>query len=137
MANFYTDNPDLKLHLSHPLMEKIVALKERNYSDAEQFDYAPTDFADAMDNYDKVLEIVGDICGGIGAGEHLAHLPVVVQHPRPLGAVAEQRRQICRHGVGRTQMQQQLGDNLAAGDKIRQCHVVHAEHALHHVIGYL
>ena len=55
MANFYTDNPDLKLHLSHPLMEKIVALKERNYSEAEKFDYAPTDFADAMDNYDKVL----------------------------------------------------------------------------------
>ena len=63
MANFYTDNPDLKLHLSHPLMEKIVALKERNYSEAEKFDYAPTDFADAMDNYDKVLEIVGDLCG--------------------------------------------------------------------------
>ena len=68
MANFYTDNPDLKLHLSHPLMEKIVALKERNYSEAEKFDYAPTDFADAMDNYDKVLEIVGDLCGNIIAG---------------------------------------------------------------------
>ncbi|MBD5214691.1 MAG: acyl-CoA dehydrogenase [Bacteroidales bacterium] len=64
MANFYTDNPDLKNHLSHPLMEKIVALKERNYTDAEKFDYAPVDYADAMDNYDKVLEIVGDICGG-------------------------------------------------------------------------
>ena len=32
MANFYTDNPDLKHHLTHPLMEKIVALKERNYT---------------------------------------------------------------------------------------------------------
>lgn len=63
MANFYTDNPDLKLHLSHPLMEKIVKLKERDYTDAEKFDYAPVDFADAMDNYDKVLQIVGDICG--------------------------------------------------------------------------
>ena len=64
MANFYTDNPDLRHHLSHPLMEKIVALKERDYTDADKFDYAPVDFADAMDNYDKVLEIVGDICGG-------------------------------------------------------------------------
>ncbi len=63
MANFYTDNPDLKHHLNHPLMQKIVALKERDYTDAEKFDYAPTDFADAMDNYDKVLEIVGDLCG--------------------------------------------------------------------------
>ena len=63
MANFYTDNPDLKHHLSHPLMEKIVALKERNYTQANEFDYAPQNFEDAMDNYDKVLEVVGEICG--------------------------------------------------------------------------
>lgn len=65
MANFYTDNPDLKHHLTHPLMEKIVALKERNYTDAEKFDYAPLDYADAQNSYDKVLEIVGEICGDI------------------------------------------------------------------------
>lgn len=65
MANFYTDNPDLKHHLTHPLMRKIVELKERGYSDAEKFDYAPLNYEDAMDNYDKVLEIVGELCGGI------------------------------------------------------------------------
>lgn len=64
MANFYNDNPDLKHHLTHPLMQKIVELKERNFADAEKFDYAPLDFEDAMDSYDKVLEIVGEICGG-------------------------------------------------------------------------
>ena len=64
MANFYTDNPDLKHHLSHPLMQKIVELKERNFRDADTYDYAPINFDDAMDSYDKVLEIVGDICGG-------------------------------------------------------------------------
>ena len=63
MANFYTDNPDLKLHLQHPLMRKIVALKERDYADAKDYDYAPVDFDDAMDNYNRVLEIVGDLCG--------------------------------------------------------------------------
>ena len=63
MANFYTDNPDLKHHLNHPLMQKIVALKERDYTDAEKYDYAPLDFEDAMDSYDKVLEVVGEICG--------------------------------------------------------------------------
>lgn len=68
MANFYNDNPDLKHHLSHPLMQKIVALKERDYTDAEKFDYAPYNFEDAMENYDKVLEIVGEICGEIIAG---------------------------------------------------------------------
>ncbi|MDE6612700.1 MAG: acyl-CoA dehydrogenase family protein, partial [Muribaculaceae bacterium] len=63
MANFYTDNPNLKHHLNHPLMQKIVELRERNYSEAQKFDYAPADFADAMDNYEQVLQIVGDICG--------------------------------------------------------------------------
>ena len=64
MANFYTDNAVLKHHLHHPLMEKIVALRERDYTDAEKYDYAPVDYADAMDSYEKVLEIVGEICGG-------------------------------------------------------------------------
>ncbi len=67
MANFYTDNPELKHHLSHPLMEKIVALKERDFADADKYDYAPADFADAMDSYDRVLEVVGEICGDIVA----------------------------------------------------------------------
>ncbi len=63
MANFYTDNPSLRHHLQHPLMQKIVALRERDYTEAQTYDYAPRDFADAMDNYDKVLEIVGEVCG--------------------------------------------------------------------------
>ncbi|MBJ2167548.1 MAG: acyl-CoA dehydrogenase family protein [Muribaculaceae bacterium] len=65
MANFYTDNPDLRHHLNHPLMRKIVELKERNFADAESYDYAPVDFEDAMDNYERVLDIVGEICGTI------------------------------------------------------------------------
>lgn len=65
MANFYTDTPELKYHLNHPLMKRIVELKERNFSDKDKFDYAPVDFEDAMDSYDKVLEIVGEICGDI------------------------------------------------------------------------
>lgn len=65
MENFYNDNSDLKFHLDHPLMKKIVALKERNFIDKETYDYAPIDFEDAIDSYDKVLEIVGEICGSI------------------------------------------------------------------------
>lgn len=78
MSNFYTDNPALKHHLTHPMMEKIVALKERNYTDAEKFDYAPFNFADAMDNYDKVLEVVGEVCG-----EHIAARAEDVDHQGP------------------------------------------------------
>ncbi len=65
MANFYTDNKDLRFHLTHPLMEKIVRLKEMDYRDRDQYDYAPHDFEDAMDNYDKVLEIIGAICADV------------------------------------------------------------------------
>jgi 3-(methylthio)propanoyl-CoA dehydrogenase len=65
MANFYTDNKDLEFHLNHPLMKKIVGLKENNYSDADKYDYAPADFEDAMDSYEKVLEIIGEISGDV------------------------------------------------------------------------
>ncbi len=65
MANFYLDNPSLKHHLNHPLMKRIVELKERNYADKDKYDYAPVDFEDAMDSYDRVMEVTGEICGDI------------------------------------------------------------------------
>ncbi len=65
MANFFTDNPELKHHLTHPVMRKIVELKERNFSEVDKYDYAPRDFEDAMDNYELVLEIVGTLCGDL------------------------------------------------------------------------
>lgn len=67
MSNFYTDNSDLKHHLTHPLMKKLVTLRERNFADAEKYDYAPFDYEDAMDSYEKVLEIAGEIAGEIVA----------------------------------------------------------------------
>ena len=65
MANFYTDNKDLQYHLSHPLMKRIIELKERNFADAAEYDYAPQDTEDALDSYRRVLEIVGDVCGEV------------------------------------------------------------------------
>lgn len=67
MSNFYTDNSDLKHHLTHPLMKKLVTLRERNFADAEKYDYAPFNYEDAMDSYEKVLEIAGEIAGEIVA----------------------------------------------------------------------
>ena len=57
MANFFSDNKDLQFHLQHPLMRKIVELKERGFAEKDLYDYAPQDFDDAMDNYRRVLEI--------------------------------------------------------------------------------
>jgi alkylation response protein AidB-like acyl-CoA dehydrogenase len=67
MSNFYLDNPSLKHHLHHPMMKHIVELKERNYADAATFDYAPVNFEDAMDSYEKVLEIAGEVIGEVVA----------------------------------------------------------------------
>ena len=79
MANFYTDNPELKHYLTHPMMEKIVELKERGYADAGKYDYAPLDYADALDSYDKVLEIVGEIVSSMPR----AHRPTWTPVARP------------------------------------------------------
>ncbi|MCM1368975.1 MAG: acyl-CoA dehydrogenase family protein [Candidatus Amulumruptor caecigallinarius] len=84
MANFYNDNPALKHYLTHPQMEKIVSLKERNFADADKYDYAPMDYADAQDSYDKVLEIVGEICGDVIApnAEEVDHVGPTVENGR-------------------------------------------------------
>lgn len=39
--------------------------KNAIYRDKDEFDYAPLDFEDAVDSYDKVLEITGEITGEI------------------------------------------------------------------------
>ncbi|MFA7358600.1 MAG: acyl-CoA dehydrogenase family protein [Bacteroidales bacterium] len=65
MGNYFTDNPILKHYLQHPLMRRIIELRERNFSDAALFDYAPADVDDCMDSYEKVLEICGEICAEV------------------------------------------------------------------------
>ena len=62
MANFYNEVEDFKFHLEHPLMKKIVSLKEGDFGEEKTYDYAPHDFEDTMDNYKRVLEVVGEIC---------------------------------------------------------------------------
>ena len=67
MANSYTDVPQIKHHMEHPLMRRIVELKERGFADKDTYDYAPQDFDDAMDSYDRVLDIVGDVTANVVA----------------------------------------------------------------------
>ncbi len=65
MSNFYSDNKHIKFHLGHPLMKKIISMREMDFADKDNFEYAPRDFEDAIDSYEKVLEIVGEIAGDI------------------------------------------------------------------------
>ncbi|KWW31633.1 MAG: acyl-CoA dehydrogenase [bacterium P3] len=61
MPNYYTDHPEIAFHLTHPQMERLVELREKNYADAKEYDYAPVDFEDAQENYRRVLEITGQV----------------------------------------------------------------------------
>lgn len=65
MANYYTDHPEIAFHLNHPLMKRIVELKERNYADKENFDDAPVNYEDAIENYKRILDITGDVAANI------------------------------------------------------------------------
>lgn len=113
MANFYTDNPNLKSHLQHPLMKKIVELKERNFVGAEKYDYAPLDFEDAMDSYDKVLEVVGEICGDVIAenAESVDHEGPRVENNRVIYAEGTKKNlEACRKaGLMGMSMPRRLG----------------------------
>ena len=65
MANYYTDQPEIAFHLNHPLMKRIVELKERNYADAATHADAPVNYEDAIENYKRILDITGDITANI------------------------------------------------------------------------
>ena len=65
MANYFTDHPEIAFHLEHPLMKRLVELKEKNYADATTFDYAPVDYEDAIENYRRILGITGDVAANV------------------------------------------------------------------------
>lgn len=65
--NYYIDNPVLKHYLSHPLLRRIVEMRERGFAEAEKYDYAPVDFEEAVAGYEQVLTLVGELCAEIVA----------------------------------------------------------------------
>lgn len=65
MANYYSDHPEIEFHLNHPLMKRVVDLKERNYAEKDQFEDAPVNYEDAIENYKRLLDITGDIAANI------------------------------------------------------------------------
>jgi len=95
MPNFFTENPDLLFQFENLDLEEIVALCENNYQESEKYNYAPVNYADAIENYRKILEIVGDIAGNLIA-------------PRAAGVDDEGNKIV----NGRVQYAQGLQENL-------------------------
>ena len=61
MGNFYSDNRDLVFTLKNLDLSEAVGLLENDYKFSAKYAGAPVDFADALDNYDRVLSVVGEV----------------------------------------------------------------------------
>lgn len=61
MANFYTDNEDMQFLFDHMDVPRLAAIMEDDFAYAQQFDFAPTDAGDAVDNYRRILAVLGEL----------------------------------------------------------------------------
>ena len=91
--NFYSDNDSLKFYLTHPAMKEIAALKERGFADHGAYDDAPANAEEALANYDKVMELVGDIAANVVAqnAEEVDHTGPHVEEGKVVYAPGTQR----------------------------------------------
>jgi alkylation response protein AidB-like acyl-CoA dehydrogenase len=77
--NYYNDNESLSFYLHHPEMEKVVAVKEKDFAEAGQHPEAPASAEEAVGQYDMVMKLVGEI-----AGEVIAPNAEEVDHVGPM-----------------------------------------------------
>ena len=65
MSNFFKENEQLHRYFAHPWMREIVALREKEYTDSQEFCNAPTNFEEAIKYYESTLELLGEICANV------------------------------------------------------------------------
>ena len=75
MANFFSDNDDIKFLFDHMDLAELARVQEDNFANADGCDYAPRCEKDAVDNYRRILSIIGQI-----AGDHIAPRSEQVDH---------------------------------------------------------
>ncbi len=63
--NYFKDNLDLQFRLEQLDLSEILEIKERGYTYVQEYPVAPRNYADAMDNYRLLLELLGDICANV------------------------------------------------------------------------
>ncbi len=79
MSNFFTDNKDLMFALENVDLLESVAIKEKEFTSAVEFDYAPGSYEEAKENYRRSLEVIGEV-----AGERIAPRARTVDEEGPL-----------------------------------------------------
>lgn len=63
MPNYFTENHDIQFHFNRLNLEEVIEMLEDNYEETKRYNYAPTNYEDAVENYRKIMEVVGDIAG--------------------------------------------------------------------------
>jgi alkylation response protein AidB-like acyl-CoA dehydrogenase len=62
MANFYKDNEDIKFLFRHTDVAGSANVCEEGFKFATEFDHAPADVEEAIQNYEMVLDSLGELC---------------------------------------------------------------------------
>jgi alkylation response protein AidB-like acyl-CoA dehydrogenase len=65
VANYFLDNEDIQFLFNHMDLAELARIQEDDFVRKDNGDggYAPVDAADAIDNYRRVLEIMGEVAG--------------------------------------------------------------------------
>jgi hypothetical protein len=63
MGNFYRDNSDMQFLFKHTDLRRLAQIAEENFKFSSEFDYAPADADQAIQNYDMVLDSLGQLSG--------------------------------------------------------------------------
>ena len=64
MANFFLDNEDIQFLFNHMDLGELARIQEDGFAAGNgRDDYGPTDAADAVDNYRRILTIIGEVAG--------------------------------------------------------------------------
>ncbi len=62
MANFFDDNEDIQFRFNTADLAELAEVMEDGFKYADEFDTAPRDADDAIDNYRRVLSSLGELC---------------------------------------------------------------------------
>ncbi len=61
MANFFTDNEDIVFNFNTLDLKGVADIMEDGYRFASEYDYAPENADDAIDNYRRILTMLGEL----------------------------------------------------------------------------
>ena len=63
MANFYKDNPDIQNVIDALDLTEVATLFEEGFKFAKDYDFAPKDAAEALENYKRAIDLCGSVMG--------------------------------------------------------------------------